>query len=296
VPIYPIWSPQRVVFSGIGAGVAMSATLGAAHPALLAILVTLRLALFSLSPGPPAQVTVLPPATGSFVDFERLTRLQRFMAETRGLLRSRFPSLPHGARVGLLHPPIMSTYAFGGDKALQIWYRDTSLRWLRYDRFREHPEWELSAIVEFEQAGHPQLVLVSPASMRHYLVAGRLTQREAWQAALDELALADSIQTERGARAYLGRVAGRRALCWFGLERLPEAEREARRGLALWPDGGDARYVLAAVMAFTGRRPQAGAQLDTLLKLYPNGRSALALRDSLRGWAGQKPRGGSPGG
>jgi tetratricopeptide (TPR) repeat protein len=251
--------------------------------------VTSRLVLFWLSPGPPAQVTVLPPKTGSFVDFERLTRLQRLLAETRGLLRSRFPSLPHGARVGLLHPPIMSTYAFGGDKALQVWYRDTTLRWLRYDDFRGHADWELSAIVEFEQAGHPQMVLVSPASMRHYLVAGSLTQGEAWQEAFDHLALADSLQAERGARAYLGRLAGRRALCWFGLERLAEAEREARRGLALWPDGSDARYVLAAVMAFTGRRSEAKAQLDTLLRLYPGERSAHTLRDSLRIWAGPGP-------
>jgi hypothetical protein len=296
VPIYPIWSPQRVVFSGIGAGVAISAALGAAHPALLATLVTLRLALFSLSPSPPARVTMLAPATGSFVDFERLTRLQRFMAETRGLLRSRFPSLPHGARVGLLHPPIMSTYAFGGDKALQVWYRDTTLRWLRYDEFRGHPEWELSAIVEFEQAGNPQLVLVSPASMRHYLLAGERVEWEVWQGAFEELAVAESLQADRGARAYLGRIAGRRALCWMGLGRPLEGEREARRSLALWLDGSDARYSLAAAMAFSGRRPQAEAQLDTLLNLYPGDRSAHALRDSLRSWAGPEPRGSSPGG
>lgn len=280
VSIYPIWSPHRVIFTGIGIGVALSAGLGAAHPALLAALVALRLALFSLSPGPPAQVTMIPPETGSFVDFERLARLQRFMAETRGLLRSRFPSLPRGARVGLLHPPLLSTYAFGGDKALQIWYRDTTLRWLRYDDFRDHPELELAAIVEYQHDG--QVMLVNPESMRHYLVARKLVQEEAWQAAFDQLAMADSAQTERGARAYLGRVAGRRAFCWFGVSRLEEAEREARRGLALWPDGSDARYTLAAVMTFTGRRPQARAHLDTLLELYPGDRSAQALRDSLR--------------
>jgi len=285
VAVYPIWSPQRVAFGSIGVGAALTATLGSAHPALLASLVALRLALFSVSPGPPNRVTMLPPKTAAFVDFEKLVRLQRFMAETRALLTSRHPSLPHGARVGLLHPPIMSTYAFGGDKALQVWYRDTTLRWLRYDDFRPHPEWPLAAIVEFQQNGDPQVLLVNPESMRHYLLAGRLVMQEAWQQAFDELSLADSMQAERGTRAYLGRIAGRRAFCWLGLRRADEGEREAQRALALWPDCSDARYTLASVMAFTHRRPQANAQLDTLLKLYPNDRSARALRESLRVWA-----------
>jgi hypothetical protein len=42
-------------------------------------------------------------------------------------------------------------------------------------------------------------------------------------------------------------------------------------------------------MAFTGRRSEAKAQLDTLLRLYPGERSAHILRDSLRIWAGPGP-------
>lgn len=90
------------------------------------------------------------------------------------------------------------------------------------------------------------------------------------------------MQADHGARAFLGRVAGRRAWCLLGLRRLTESESEARRGLALWPDGSDAHYSLAAVMAFTGRQSQAWAQLDTMLKLYPSNRSAQALRESVR--------------
>ena len=285
VAVYPIWSPQRVVFASIGAGAALAATLGAAQPALLGWLVAARLALFSLAPAPPARVTMLPPSTGAFIDFEKLVRLQRLMAGTRRLLQSSHPTLPHGSRVTMLHPPFLASYAFGRDKALQIWYRDTSLRWLRYEDFRDHPELDLAAVVTYEPEGDPQMLPVSTESMRHYLVAGKLVRREAWQAAFDELALADSAQTERGAHTYLGRISGRRAFCWLGLGRPVEGEREARRGLALWPDGSDARYTLASVMAFTGRRRQARAQLDTLLRLYPNDRSAQSLRDSLEGWA-----------
>lgn len=280
--VYPIWSPQRVVFAGIGLGVALCATLGAAQPWLLAALVAVRLALFALSPGPPDRVSMVPPNNGAFIDFGKLVRLQRLMTETRTVLQKDVPRLPHGARVGLLHPPIAATYAYGGDKALQIWYRDTTIHMLRYDDFRRHPEWLLSAIVVFQQDEQPQIRLVDPVSMQHYLTGVKHVQDEAWQAAFDELALAESTQTDRRAHSYLGRIAGRRAFAWFGVANLNEAEREARRALDLWRDGSDARYTLAACMAFTNRRSQALAHLDTLLKLYPGDRSARAMRDTLR--------------
>jgi hypothetical protein len=126
--------------------------------------------------------------------------------------------------------------------------------------------------------------------MHHYLVARKLVQDQAWPAAFHELAQADSAQTERGALAYLGRIAGRRSFCWVGVAHLDQAEREARRSLALWRDCSDARYTLATVMSFTGRRPEAQRQLDTLLDLYPGDRSARALRDSLRSWEARRTR------
>src|SRR5262249_19631102 len=155
----------------------------------------------------------------------------------------------------------------------QIWYRDTTLRWLRYDDFRDHPEMNLSAIVHFQQDAQPkQMMLINPVSMHHYLVARKLVQDQSWQSAFHELALADSTQTERGVSAYIGRIAGRRAFCWVGVSDLDQAEREARRSLALWRDCSDGRYTLATVMSFTGRRAEAKRQLDTLLALYPGDR------------------------
>lgn len=284
VAVYPIWSPQRVVYGGIGAGVALAATLGAAHPALPAALVAIRLALFVLAPAPPSRVTNLPPERGAFVDFERLTRVQRLAAETRAALTARYRTLPHGARVGFFSPPIMTTYAFGESRALQVWYRDTTLRWLRYDEMVRHPEQELAAVVTFQPDADPQVLLLDPGSFRHYLVAGAMVRHEAWQAALDELALADSAAIDPRVRGYLGRIAGRRAFCWLGLGRPLEAEREARRGIALWPDVSEARYTLASIMGLSGRRGGAKAQLDTLLSFEPNDASARALRDSLAAW------------
>jgi len=289
VAVYPIWSPQRVVYGGIGAGVALAAALGAAHPALLAGLIAIRLALFALAPAPPARITNLPPESGAFVDFERLVRVQRLVAETRAALAARYPALPHGARVGFFSPPIMTTYAFGGSRALQTWYRDTTLRWVRYEEMHRHPERDLAAVVAYQSDADPQVLLIDPGSFRHYLVAGRLVQQEAWQAALDELALADPAAGDARARSYLGRIAGRRGFCWLGLGRPIEAEREARRSLALWSDVSDARYTLASLMGLSGRIGEAGAQLDTLLRFHPDDTSARALRESLEVWA-PRPR------
>jgi len=284
VAVYPIWSPQRVVYGGIGAGVALATTLAAAHPILPAALVAIRLALFLLAPAPPPRVTNLPPARGAFVDFERLTRVQLLAAEARAALAARDPTLPHGARVGFFSPPIMATYAFGESRALQVWYRDTTLRWLRYDEMVRHPEQELAAVVTYQPDADPQVLLLDPGSFRHYLVAGTMARHEAWQAALDELALADSAAIDPRARGYLGRIAGRRALCWLRLGRPIAAEREARRGIALWPDVSEARTTLASIMRLSGEREGARAQLDTLLSFEPNDASALALRDTLAGW------------
>jgi len=285
VAVYPIWSPQRVVYGSLGAGAALAAFLGAAHPALLAGLVAIRLTLFALAPAPPARISNLPPERGAFIDFERLVRVQRMAAETRAALAQRYPTLPHGARVGLFNPPIMASYAFGESRALQTWYRDTTLQWVRYDEMYRHPRLPLAAVVTYQADGDPQVLLIDPVSFGHYLLAGRRVQQNDWQAALNELALADSTTYGRTPQ-YQGMIAGRRAFCWLGLGLPVESGREARRSLALWPYVSDARYTLASLLGLSGKRTEAEAQLDTLLRHHPEEeRTARALRDSLAVWA-----------
>ena len=282
--VYPFWMPHRSLFGALGLALALVATLGAARPVLIAGLVALRLVTFALSPGAPATITELPPASGAFLDFEKVARLQRLMVETRRVLLERHPTLPHGARVGLFHPPPMTEYAYGGSLALQAWYRDSSLRWLRYDEFKRHPDAELDAIVMYEAERTPQVMLVEPPAMRRYLSAAEALRREDWSAALADLAAADSLQRDTTARVFTSRVAGRRALCRLSMDRPLEAERDARRSLALWRECSDARYALASILAFYGREAEARAELDTLLRLYPSDRSGRALRDSLDAW------------
>jgi hypothetical protein len=289
VVVYPMWMPHRVLIAAIGLGLALTLFLASAWPALAAALLVIRLGLFAMSPGPPSQVAMTPPTTGAFLDFAKLARLQLLMRDTREALAARYPTLPHGALIATLHAPHFALYAYGGNQALQVWYRDTTLHWARYDDLRLHPELEPVTILDFEAPERPQLRFVSPEAMRHYIAGEALTDAQNWSAALAELQRADSLQPDSGAHAFRSRVAGRRAFALLGLRQPRNAVREAFRSLALWRDCAEARYTLASAFAFTGIYGEANRQLDTLFELYPNDRSARTLRDTLVAW-GKRPR------
>ena len=287
--IHPFWAPNRTIYGGIGFAIAGAAVLGAAHPMALAGLVVLRLAAFAMSPSPPAAVSITAPETGAFVDFERLVRLQRLMVETRGILESRYPSLPHGASVGQLFMPWFAEYAFGGDKALRVWYRDSTLRWVRYAEFEKRPQTAVTTIVEYGAFPRPHLALVTPEAMRHKLAANPLLLQRAWAPALVELAQADSLQQDPSARDFLGGVAGARAVAFLGLEQYAAAEREARRGIALLPTDPNAHMALGFVYYRQNRLADAAAEADSALSVTPDHPGALALRDMVAR-AGRGPR------
>ena len=280
--VFPVWSPQRVAFNSLGLGTALSATLGAAHTALLGSLVALRLGLFAMSPGPPARVSMAPPETGAFVDFAQLVRLQRLLAETRGRLEARFPHLTRGAGVVQHNLPRVTYYAFGGDQALQVWYRDSTLRWVPFDTFRREPALPVVTVVEWQPVGPSQVALVAPDAMRALIRASDRIAGGEWAASLVELDRADSLQDDPDARVFIGTVASKRALGLVAVGRPAEAERAALAGLAAWPANPDSRYALAQLRMAGGRLGEAESELDSLLALYPDDGGAVALRQQVR--------------
>jgi tetratricopeptide (TPR) repeat protein len=282
VTIYPIRGPYRSVFGGVGLGIAAVAVLGATRPALVAALVAIRLVAFALSPGPPARISNLPPETGAFVDFERVVRLQHLMADTRSALRSRFPTLPPHARVGQHHMPRSALYAFGGNQALQLWYRDSTLSWMSFGDFTGAPETRLATIVEYQPHRAPQIALVEPDAMRALLAAlshFRAGARDSVLAALDR---ADALQRDRAASVFLSTLEAKRALCLLDLGRRDEAGAQARIALREWPANFDSRYVLARLAFDAGRLAEAEAQLDTLLATHPDDAGAIELLQRVR--------------
>ncbi|HEY3215787.1 MAG TPA: hypothetical protein VGK93_04785 [Candidatus Eisenbacteria bacterium] len=276
------WGPFRSVFGMVGLGVALVPLAGALGRGWLGGLVALRLVTFSLSPGPPAFVTGKPREAGATMDFPQLTRLQHLVHDTRRVLQERFPTLPSRSIVSFYYLPDWSEYAYGGSRALQLWYRDTTLSWMPFPEFVADRGRRVTTFIEFQprelQARGPQIALVEPDAVRSYLAASDSIEGWGYQAALRSLARADSLQGGRDAVVFAGSVAGARATCLLGLHREDEAMLEARRCVAVWPGSADGRYVIAVIAVRHGRWAEAAAEVDTMLGFSPDDERGLLLR------------------
>jgi len=279
---YPDWLAYRGAFAAMGLGVAFVALAGAAHPALAWVLLAGRLALFALSPGPPALVGGRAEERGALLDFPKLARLQRLVSDTRHALHDGLPSIPAGGQVGLYNLPWMAEYGFSGSQALQVWYRDSTLRWVRSSEFMLHPETPLRTIAEFENGKDPSVVLLNPEAMRAMTGGITIANQGKLAAALVLLDRADSLASTAGATAFHGQVAGLRAVTFAYLGRLGEAEKEAGRSKMLYPRHPYAHLALGVIAFSRGRWAEADAQVDSVLDVEPNYPPALRLRASIR--------------
>ena len=283
--MYPFWAPSRNVIGAVGLGIAATATLEAAHPALPLALLAVRVATLAVSPSAPTRVSPEVADRGAFVDFERLSRLQLLMRQVRARLAASYPRIPSGAQVCQFNLPLMSEYAFGGDHALSVWYRDSTLHWVRYDAFRAHPELNVTTVIQYQSHRPPTIALVDPDAFRAYHLSKAAIGRRAWQDALAFGARADSLQGDRTAQVFLAMAAACRLNGYAFLARRAEGERAARLALALWPEEPNARYFLAAFLDMRGERALAIAQLDSQLVIYPEDRESAALLAHLKSGA-----------
>jgi tetratricopeptide (TPR) repeat protein len=277
---WPTWGSFRSTLGMAGLGIACVAVLASARPVWLAALVGARLALLLAAPSIPSRITVAPPGDGSGFDVVTISRLQHFARETRATLRQVTGALPQDAVVVWLHRPLMTERAFAHSKALQVWYRDTTVAWAEGVSLDQVTR-PIGAALEYHADSPRQIVPVSTSALEQLRASFHAMRGEQFHTALTALARADSLQSDRTAGVFLSQVAGKEALCWLMLDQTEPAERAARRGLALWKQGSDARYAMAALLAGEGKREQAIAQLDTLLGYYPFDQPAHAFRDTL---------------
>lgn len=280
VTVYPVWSPERVVFAALGLGTALLVSLDAARRAFAVALVALQIVMFALAPAPPERVSRAVPDRGAFVDFERLARLQRLMLEARTTLRHEFPHLRPGARVAMLHPPFMADYA-AGDRALQTWYRDSTLRWVRWEEMAADEARSLDAAMEFQEHATPPFRRVEPRALRTLFAARELVRAERFAEAAETLRVAGEQLSDTGAHHVRGRIWGLRAWCLAGSGRVREGDSLAHASLAIAPENADGHLTLAAFHNGRGEWQQSLAHLDTLESWYPGYAVAVAMRKAI---------------
>jgi len=153
--IFPLWSPNRSQFGSAGFGIAATALAGAVHPGLAGLLTGSRLTMFALAPRVPTRISPEPEERGAFIDVPRLTRLQRLMSTARHALLARHPTLAHGDVVVFHNLPLSAEYAFGGPHAVQVWYRDTTLRCVSFDAFKKDSLLRAVALISYQPPPRP---------------------------------------------------------------------------------------------------------------------------------------------
>lgn len=279
--IFPLWSPNRSQFGSAGFGIAATALAGAVHPGLAGLLTGSRLTMFALAPRVPTRISPEPEERGAFIDVPRLTRLQRLMSTARHALLARHPTLAHGDVVVFHNLPLSAEYAFGGPHAVQVWYRDTTLRCVSFDAFKKDSLLRAVALISYQPRHDPQIVILEPAAIRHQLAGVEALFASDWPRALREFDAADSAQHDPRAVVFAGDNAGRRAYALAALGQFDRAESEARRALAIATEDVGARYVLALALARRHELAAARAQLDTVLTRDPANADATALRGQI---------------
>lgn len=280
VTVHPVWSPERVVFAALGFSAALMVTLACVRPTLALAALALQLVMFVRAPAAPSHVTREAPQSGAFVDFERLARLQRLMREARTTLRTAWPALPAGARVAMLHPPFMADYA-AGDKALQVWYRDSTFHWVRWNEMAADEARSLTAAMEFQEDAEPQFRKVEPEALHSLFEALALVRAERFPEAAAILGVADVQLTDPLAHHVRGRIWGLRAWCLASQGQVRAGDSLARASLAIAPENADGHLTMAALHTGHGDYAQGLAHLDTLETWYPGYPVAVEMRKAI---------------
>ena len=255
IPFYPGWGPYRMAFAGFGLLTAAVVTLRALHHHAVPTFLALRLGLLLLAPKPVHEIASTPPFRGASIDIPRLSRLQRFVPKVRAAIQSRYPTLPPGATVVWEGFPTMVEYAFGSGRALCVWYRDTTLRWVPISRWMTNTSSPAAVIVEFQHLQNHEVALVEPDAMRAMLQANNDLNLGREAESLTWLARAESLQADTSATLFRRSIAGKRA------------------------------YALASLSFKAGRYVEARSHLNDLLAIYPGdvpgNRMLTALKDTL---------------
>jgi predicted Zn-dependent protease len=176
-------------------------------------------------------------------------------------------NLPHGL-----------IYALGGDRAVQVWYGDSTLKMANFSALADDSTLLTLAGVQYQPSGSSQVVLLSPAAMRAQDKAYRALRAHRWLASVAAVDRADSLMPDPRYVVFHGNNAGYRAFAWLQMGRTSDAMAESRRALSLDPLDRNGLLTLASALAATGQLDEALVQVDHLLRIDPGQPSARDLR------------------
>jgi len=276
-PIHPHWQPNRAHYGSTGAGIVAGAALAAVEPWWPVVFVAGRLALLFLAPAAARDVSDDPPESGAFMDFARLSRLQRFMADSRHALTSEFPHPAHRELIMTGNLPHGLIYALGGDRAVQVWYRDTTLATTTFARLDADTTLAVTCYLQYQPNARERIVVLGIDGLRAQLRAYRQLRAGAPEAALVSLALADSLAPDERFEVFHGNNAAYRAQACLVLGRVDDAEREARRAIELDDRDPNAWFATSRVRMARGDLEGAIAAVQELLDRQPGNAQAMLL-------------------
>ena len=274
------WNGWRAWLGAIGLGVAATAVLGLAAPALAWAFVALRLAALLLAPPAPAIVTSEPPATDSKVSFARLVRWQRTVGSTHDALAAAHPRLPRGAAVRYWSMPRGALLGFQDSLAVQVWYRDPALGWERFGGAAGLTQ-PIDAMVEYLDGAAWPAVVIEPAAIAAFQRAGLAMRGGRAREADSLLAVAErSHRLDRG--PFRAAVELNRGYAALDLGDATRAEALARASLALDPTAANAWAFLAELAMRRNDRAAALDALEHCFELDPRNPAGLRLAAALR--------------
>jgi hypothetical protein len=163
-----LWTPRHTSLPALGLGLFLGGAAACAAPELALAATILRLVALLLAPTVPPVVPMTLSAQTTPMSFLHVARLQRTADSARRALAAAHPTLPRGATVRYWSLPRETQIAFAGSKAVQVWYRDSTLTWGFWDRYEPGKDRSGDPILGFNlNVADPAVVMRPDAVVRY---------------------------------------------------------------------------------------------------------------------------------
>lgn len=163
-----LWTPRHTSLPSLGLGLLLGGVLACATPALALAWTVVRLVALLLAPSAPTSVPANLTAQTTPLSFLHLARLQRTADSARRALALAHPTQPAGTTVRFWSLPRETQIAFAGSKAVQVWYRDSTITWGFWDRYEPGKDRSRDPILGFNLNVTDPAVVMRPEAVARY--------------------------------------------------------------------------------------------------------------------------------